>query len=158
MRWWCSLKAEGVWTTAEALCAKREALLDCLQTLRERHRVPWARTGVEIAIEVEPRVHHAPQLHATSSQHFAFQLRGSLYCCGCESFQSPPLCPIAIVLTGHPLLQLCDCVEIIPRGNVDSSWAWLAQQHPCFNSSTVQYHRGPASSLASDTSTYKSYR
>ncbi|KAK9850114.1 hypothetical protein WJX84_008973 [Apatococcus fuscideae] len=45
------LKAEGVWTTAEALCMKREALLDCLETMRERHRLPWARTSVDIAIE-----------------------------------------------------------------------------------------------------------
>ena len=46
------LKAEGVWTTAEALCMKREALLDCLETMQERHRLPWARTSIDIAIEV----------------------------------------------------------------------------------------------------------
>ncbi|KAK9824923.1 hypothetical protein WJX74_007145 [Apatococcus lobatus] len=45
------LKAEGVWTTAEALCMKREALLDCLETMQERHRIPWARTSIDIAIE-----------------------------------------------------------------------------------------------------------
>ena len=48
------LKAEGVWTTAEALCMKREALLDCLETMQERHKVPWARTSIDIAIEVAP--------------------------------------------------------------------------------------------------------
>ena len=51
------MKAEGVWTTAEALCMKREALLDCLETIKGRHHVAWARTSADIAIEVTPVIH-----------------------------------------------------------------------------------------------------
>jgi hypothetical protein len=43
------------WSSKEAGAMKREALLACLETARDCYHNAWARTSVDLAIEV-----HAP--------------------------------------------------------------------------------------------------
>ena len=39
------------WNSREALCMRRQALLDCIQTAQARHKLAWARVGVELLLE-----------------------------------------------------------------------------------------------------------
>ena len=52
------LQARGacrsMWSHRQATCMKREALLECLEAARAVYGRPWARTSVDIAIEVPP--------------------------------------------------------------------------------------------------------
>ena len=47
----------GVWSAREAGAMKREALLDCMATAQSRYDQTWARTSVDLAIQVRA---HAP--------------------------------------------------------------------------------------------------
>ena len=42
----------STWAPKEILGMKREALLDCYTTLQACYGQPWARTSVDLAIEV----------------------------------------------------------------------------------------------------------
>ena len=41
-----------MWSSRESTAMKRDALLDCLDTARDCYRHAWARTSVDIAVEV----------------------------------------------------------------------------------------------------------
>lgn len=49
---WGRRERVGVWSSREALVMKREALLDCLATAQGRYDQAWARTSVDLAIQV----------------------------------------------------------------------------------------------------------
>ena len=42
------------WTASQCLAMKRQALLDCIQAAKERYPQAWARTSVDLAIQVWP--------------------------------------------------------------------------------------------------------
>ena len=43
----------STWSSKEILGMKREALLDCFGTMKACYGKPWARTSVDLAIEVD---------------------------------------------------------------------------------------------------------
>ena len=43
---------DRAWSSRESTALKRDALLDCLDTARDCYRHAWARTSVDIAIQV----------------------------------------------------------------------------------------------------------
>lgn len=66
---------KSTWTHDEIIGMKREALLDCFDTMKACYGQAWAKTSVDLAIQVSCKTDRMPCTHATIGAD------GRLYAC-----------------------------------------------------------------------------